>query len=491
MTDFGLDLVFATVLYVALLLVIGVGARRVRIERSVDDFYLAGRSFGFLVLFLTLFATQYSGNSFSGFPGQVYREGLAYVMSVPITIAIVVGYLLFAPRLFALSRRFGFLTPTDYLNMRFRSRALSTLASVIFVWTLGNFLVAQLMALGQVFSGFTGGAVPYRLVVVTGAVVVLGYQLLGGMRAAAWTDVLQGALILVGLVLIAGLIWREVGSPPQVVRTIQLLRPDLITTPDLETSLIWISNLLLIGLGTPLYPQAIQRVYAARRLRDLRRTLAVSAVIPIGTVTVVIFIGAAGIALFPHLDRLAADQVTFRVVSYLVESSAFAYYPALLVALAVAAAIMSTADSCLLSLTSILTEDVLRARRPLEVRRAEWPRGMIATVMVLSAAVAALVAMRPLTTLWGLLIVKFEVLVQLSPAFVLGTLHDRGDGDAFAVSEILAGIAAGLSVTLVLYLSGYRSLYGLNAGTVGVAVNYTVVFLIRMRRLARTTLTIT
>ena len=91
MIDLGLDLIFACVLYIAAVLAIGATARQARQDVSLSDYYLANRSIGVWVLLLTLFATQYSGNSFSGFPGQTYREGLAYFMSVPFMIAIVAG----------------------------------------------------------------------------------------------------------------------------------------------------------------------------------------------------------------------------------------------------------------------------------------------------------------------------------------------------------------------------------------------------------------
>jgi SSS family solute:Na+ symporter/sodium/pantothenate symporter len=331
------------------------------------------------------------------------------------------------------------------------------------------------MALGAAFSGLTQDQIPYWMGVVGGGAVVLAYVLMGGMRAVAWTDVLQGSLLVVGVLVILVLVWVEVGSPTSVVRTVQLLRPEMVANPDLETSFVWLSNFFLLALGAPLYPQAIQRVYAAKKLKHLRTTLVVMAILPLIVISTVIFIGAAGIALFPELDRFASDQVTFRVLTYLVESNALAYYPALIVMMAVIAAIMSTADSCLLSLSSIVTKDFVARFRRLTPEQAERRTGLVPWSSVVIMVVLVLIAMRPLTTLWGLLVVKFEILIQLSPAFVLGTLHDRKDPRAFAVGDILKGLVAGLVVTLGMYVSGTLDLAGLHAGTVGVAVNYLVV----------------
>lgn len=483
MSSLAEDLVFACILYAVLLLVIGAFARQARREDTLEDFFLAGRSFGFAVLLFTLFATQFSGNSFSGFPGQVYREGLAYFMGATFTVGIVAGYTLFAPRLRRLAGRHKFLTPTDFLWHRFESPAISYIATVIFILTLCNFLLSQLIALGQAFSGISDGAIPYWIVVAVGGAVVLVYQVVGGMRAVAWTDVLQGLLVMLGILVFIVMLGIEVGTPGNIVQTVRLLRPELAAPPTLELCLVWLSNLLLLALGAPLYPQAIQRIYAARDARSLKYVLAILAILALVIGTTVVFIGAAGIALFPELEGVTSDQVTFRVVGYLVESSSMGYYPALMLMVAIIAAIMSTADSCLLSVSSVFTKDIFARAKGASVAAAtQLTRRplMVSTGVML---VLILIAMRPVTTLWGLLVIKFEILIQLSPAFVLGTLHERGEARAFGVNDILAGLVTGLGSTLTLYLLGATSVYGLNAGTVGVALNYCVVLGMRRRRL--------
>ena len=99
--------------YLLSLVVIGWIGRGARKENTLQDFYLAGRGFGFVVLFLTLFATQYSGNTFFAFTGATYRIGFAWIMSLHFMTAVVICYLLFAPRLHKLAQRHKFLTPAD------------------------------------------------------------------------------------------------------------------------------------------------------------------------------------------------------------------------------------------------------------------------------------------------------------------------------------------------------------------------------------------
>jgi SSS family solute:Na+ symporter/sodium/pantothenate symporter len=135
---------------------------------------------------------------------------------------------------------------------------------------------------------------------------------------------------------------------------------------------------------------------------------------------------------------------------------------------------MSTADSCLLSLSSILTKDVVRAGHSGEAESLSR-LGVLTSVAVMAVVVP--LALRPPTTLWGLLVIKFELLIQLSPAFVLGTSatspHDGpASGIRFGDRDILLGLLVGLAVALGLYGGGLQSLGGLHAGTIGVLANY-------------------
>jgi len=475
MPDLARGFLVAGAIYGVLLLTLGAASRRLRGQDTLSDFYLADRSLGLVVLLLTLFATQYSGNSLSGFPGQTYREGLAYYMAVTFMVAIVGGYLLFAPRLRQMAREGSYLTPSDYLRERFGSPVLEGVGTVILIVTLVNFLLAQLMAMGHAISGLSGGRIPYAWGVVGGGAVILAYELAGGMRAVAWTDALQGVILVAGLLLAAALLYRIVGSPAEVISAIGAVAPEKVAPPGWRTCNLWLSNFLLLGLGGPLYPQAIQRIYAARSLHDLRRALMTMAFLPHLAITTVVFVGLAGLVLFPGLSGTEADGVTFRVLAHVVEVEPLAYLPVLLVLLAVAAAIMSTADSCLLSLSSLLTRDVAARLRGLDGERAERLTGLgsLSSILVMVALVA--VALRPLATLWDLLVLKFEILIQLSPAFVLGTLHRADDPGAFSARDLLAGLGAGLAVALGLTFSGHRLLWGFHAGTLGVAANYLAV----------------
>jgi SSS family solute:Na+ symporter/sodium/pantothenate symporter len=451
--------------YLVLLLYVGILARRARRSESMDDFYLAGRSLGPLVLFATLYATQYSGNSFLGYPGEAYRIGFAWVMSVGFMTAIIVCYLMIAPSLYRASRRLDLITPGDWLQHRFGSPSLTLTANLVSVVALANYLLAQLMAMGHVVAGFSGGAVPYWMGVVGLTVVILIYETLGGMRAVAWTDAVQGALMLVGL---AGVLAAIIPSPDHlaaVTSWIATTAPDKVAVPAPSVSASWISTLILIGFSGAVYPQAIQRIYAARSTRALKRGIATMVCMPHLTMIPLFLIGIISLRELSTLEGIAADQVMPLMLARWTAASPWLLTAALAVVLAAIAAIMSTADSVLLTLSSMLAKDFLGAT---VLKRASDARLTQAGKLLSWAIVAALMvfALVPRITLWGLTELKMELLVQISPLFLLGLHWPR-----LRAGAGFAGLVAGLVISLGLPLSGYTRPFGLHDGTVGWMIN--------------------
>ena len=294
-----------TFIAIYLLSLIGIGwwGYRARREDTLREFYLAGNGFGLLVLVLTLYATQYSGNTLLGFTGKSYRTGFSWTMSVHFMTAIVVCYLIYAPRLYALARKRGFITPTDYLHDRFNSPAINVTATIIMVVALANFLLAQLMAMGRALEGFSAGTPRQAFIygVIALALIMVIYESLGGMRAVAWTDAVQGIVLLLGFALVVVLVLQKYGSLETTSTTI--LASDnraKALPPDAAKCREWLSYILLVGIGGSLYPQAIQRIYAANSQRTLRRSFSLMAFMPYTAALVALIVGVTALANIPR-----------------------------------------------------------------------------------------------------------------------------------------------------------------------------------------------
>src|SRR5699024_3231653 len=116
----GPDGVIILILYAAVMLWIGYvdGRCQKSLQYSLSGYYLAGKNLGIIALLFTLYATQYSGNTIVGYAPTAYREGFSWLQSIPFMTIIIAMYLMFAPRLYVISKRKNFVTPTDWISYR-------------------------------------------------------------------------------------------------------------------------------------------------------------------------------------------------------------------------------------------------------------------------------------------------------------------------------------------------------------------------------------
>ena len=465
---FGPGALIAIGLY--LLSMIGVGwlGRVRRQSDSMADFYLAGRGMGFAVLLLTLYATQYSGNTMFGYTGKSYRIGFEWTVSVLFMFSIIVGYLLFAPRLVALARRHEFITPGDYIRHRFGSPFLTLLATAVMIYALGNYTLAQLKAMGAAVEGITDGQVSAAYGIVALAVIMVVYETLGGMRSVAWTDVIQGIVLLTGFTILLFVVPGLGGGLPSVVERLSVEQPHMVTAPSLETCNSWISFVLLLGCGAAIYPQAIQRLYASRSVRTLKRSLAVMAFLPLTTTLIALVCGLTGRIVLPGFEGVDTDQVLARLCGLIMTGSVAGYWFVVVIFAAALAALMSTADSALLSISSMFTRDIYQVHfRPASSQAELTLVGKVASWVVV--AVLVVIAIGTEKTLVRLLELKFEVLIQIVPCFFLGLYWRRLRTDV-----VTTGLLAGLGVAVALTAAGATKVYGFHAGVVGLGVNFMV-----------------
>ena len=474
---FGPGALIFIAIYVLSLLGIGFYAYKQRQKNNMQDFFLAGRNLGFTILFLTLYATQYSGNTLLGFSGATYRNGLSFLVCVHFMTAIVVCYLLFAPQLYRLSRENQFLTPGDFIYHRYQSQALRILVTLIMVYALANFTLAQMRTLGTAFAGISQGRVPMWAGVVGLALVMLVYESLGGMRSVAWTDAIQGGMLLVGFIILTGLAFSQFGSIPDAIEKLASNPETLhkIKPPDGDGVRNWISFVLLVGLGAAIYPQAIQRVYSARNAGILKRSLATMAFMPLITALVSVMIGLLMAAHLPDLERqfssngpIPSETVLTQMCLQIMQQSAFGYWLVVIIFASLLAAVMSTADSALLSISSMITHDLYGQTFRPDADQAHLTRvGKCITWILMIPLVWAALAYEG--NLIQLLKIKFELLIQCVPAIYLG-VHSR----SLSARTVITGLAAGLTVTLILIAWDWSRVSGIHSGILGLAVNLAI-----------------
>src|SRR5699024_6374897 len=356
----GVSGITIMVSYGLLMLAIGIWTflKNKGIHLSNREFYLGGGKIGTVVLFFTFFATQYSGNTIVGYAPTAYRMGFMWLQSITFFILIVIGYLLFAPRLYILSKRFEFITPSDFIEKRFNNKGVTLLASLLMLYGLCNFLLEQIVAIGQGVSGLTGGTVPYQAAVIFFVTIMIIYGWLGGMRSVAYTDTMQGIALLGGVIilLVGSIIYF--GNVGGATNSAAEMCPDKLRARDFEGVVSWFSMLVLITIGAASYPHAIQRIYAAGSELTLRRSLTWMAWAPFVTSGFVFLIGIIGSKAFPGLSEGDSEQLVGMMANHIASQNSFFYWAMVILFGGIVAAIVSTADSVLLTLSSVISKDI-------------------------------------------------------------------------------------------------------------------------------------
>lgn len=465
-------------IYLGSLILVGFLGYRARQENTLKDFYLAGNGFGLIVIFLTLYATQYSGNTLFGYSGKTYRIGYAWIMSIHFMTAIVACYLIYAPQLYARARKFNYITPTDYLQHRFNSNWINIVATIIMVVVLSNYLLAQLMAMGRAMQGLSTAdpATAYQQGVILLTLIMVIYGTLGGIRAVAWTDVIQGVVLMIGFTVLLYIVYKQFGPISQATITIQQSQDMAkVNVPDANRLREWLSYIIIVGLGSTLYPQAIQRIYAARSEKVLRHGLAFMAFAPLLTTLIAVITGIYAIAYVPGLEGAASDQVLAKIMMLVQQNSVLGYWLVVVLYAAILAAMMSTADSALLSISSMLSKDIYGRFVDANASEARLTlMGKIFSWCLILFLVWLAIYLSDKASLIKLLDRKFDLLIQLVPAFMISIHWQK-----LKAWPTFVGLIVGIVVSLLLAFGGFDfvqngKVYGFHPGLIGLLFNLAI-----------------
>lgn len=188
------------------------GIKGARAAKTASDYFIAGRSIPIWVFVLAATATSFSGWTFMGHPGLVYRDGFQYAYASFYAITIPFTGVMFLKRQWMLGKRFGYITPGEMFADYFRSDTMRILTVVVAMIFSVPYLGVQLRASGFLFNVLTDG----MLAVDTGmwmlSLVVVIYVASGGLRAVAYVDTVQCVLLAAGIVAIGLITLHFVGG---------------------------------------------------------------------------------------------------------------------------------------------------------------------------------------------------------------------------------------------------------------------------------------
>ncbi|MCH2136261.1 MAG: sodium/proline symporter [Phycisphaerales bacterium] len=460
-----LTFIFAFAIYTLLVLGVGVWANN-RANAGEEEYFLAGRRLGPWVAALSSSASSESGWVTLGLVGWAFSAGVRAFWIVPaVIVGFAVNWFVIAGRLRGYSQSLGALTIPDFLAKRFGTtrQAIRVFAVIVILIAMTLYVAAQFAAAGKAFSAAFEG-LDYLWGVVIGAGLVLTYVSMGGFRAACWTDLLQGLLMVAVLVLFP--FWLMLtGHGPHFIRaglSASVESNSLIAFWPALTGSAFIgfllgSGALGVGFGYMGQPHVLVRFMAMQDRRDAVMCGFVSIVWAVLVISGAITMGLIARAFAEQGVWWAEPMLTAGPGGtidgeYALILAAEAMLPPALGGLtlaAILAAIASTADSQLVVGASAVASDFIdrvlgrgpRGGSPVIHRLCVLGVGLVAVALVLDEQVQIFSFV--LTYGWAILGASF------GPQVLLALFWRRATG-----AGCIAGMATGFVVAI-----GWKLLY--------------------------------
>lgn len=319
----------------------------------LEEYFIGSRGMGGFVLAMTMVATYTSASSFIGGPGVAYKMGLGWVLLAMIqlpTAWLTLGVL--GKKFAIVARRVDAVTVNDILRERYKSRAVVIFGSASLIIFFVAAMVAQFIGGARLFEGVTGFS--YNTGLIIFAVTVIIYTTVGGFRAVALTDAVQGCIMIIGTIaLLVGII-KAGGGVSDIVNDLRTIDPALITPfgPGGFISKPFILSFwVLVCFGVIGLPHTAVRCFGYRDSLSMHRAIVLSTLV-LGCLMLGMHLcGAFGRAIIP--DLAVGDMIMPALILKVLPPLAAGIFLA-----GPLAAIMSTIDSQLILASATIVKDL-------------------------------------------------------------------------------------------------------------------------------------
>lgn len=374
-----LQILAAMLIYMAAVIILGVTFAK-KANASSDAYFLGGRSLGPWVTAMSAEASDMSGWLLMGLPGVAYWCGIADAAWTAIGLAAgtYINWLIVSKRLRRYSEKAGnAITLPEYFSNRFheKRKVIMTIAAVFILIFFTVYAASCLVTCGKLFS--TLFDMPYIPMMIVGAVFVLIYTIIGGFLAESASDFMQSVVMIIALGVIVCVGTVSAGGLGAVIENAQSIPGFLdffgIATPQTadgvqqvvngqpvfgeaaEYSVLTIASSLAWGLGYFGVPQVLLRFMAIRHEDELKRSRRIATVWVLISLTIAVFIGLVGRALYPTALLTSSDAEN---VFILLATNLLPPLIAGFVMAGILAATISSSDSYLLIAASAFAKNI-------------------------------------------------------------------------------------------------------------------------------------
>jgi Na+/proline symporter len=306
--------------YLAVVLYIGIFAFR-RGKATGEDFFLASRSIGSVVFFLSLFATNMTAFAILGSSGMSYKIGIGVFGMMATSSALVIPLTLFfiGTRLWAVGKRFGHITQVSFFRDRYDCSFIGTIIFLVTAAMLVPYLIISIDGGGTILSSLTNGKISYPIGGAIVALIVMATVFFGGMRGAVWVNVLQTILFIAfGIVAFAwidkhmaggfkGTVDELVKSKLNTPKAPAMAKPVALLTRERIPWQVFLS-FMLIPLSSIMFPHMSMMCFTAKKVTAFKKTVVLYPLCIMAIWLPCVFLGALGHGIPGVKDRVAANS---------------------------------------------------------------------------------------------------------------------------------------------------------------------------------------
>ena len=338
--------------YLVLLLVIGFVSTHF-FRGTSSDYFVASRSIGPFMLLMSVFGTTMTAFALVGSTGKAFMDGIGVYGLMASWSGLIHSacFFLVGIRLWAVGRRYGYVTQCQYFRERFESPALGYLLFPILVLLIIPYLLIGLLGAGLVMRGLTKGMIDPWLTGLVICLVVLTYVFLGGARSTAWANTFQTLVFMITGVVAFVLIARALGGMAAASKLVQDHAPEHLAREGLIGRWQFFSY-LFVPLSVGMFPHLFQHWLTARSAKTFRLTVIAHpiCIMIVWVPCILIGIWAAGRGV-----QAPSGAILGIMVGQLLHNP---YLSGLLTA-GILAAIMSSLDSQFMCIGTMFTNDVV------------------------------------------------------------------------------------------------------------------------------------
>ena len=437
--------------YVGILFLIGIFASR-RIK-SMSDYYVGGKKMGFWAVAFSARATGESGWLLIGLTGMGAMAGYsAYWVVVGELLGVFISWQFMAKRFKKRSDAYGAITIPDYLQSHFKTttHTLRIIAASILVVFIVIYVASQIDVTGVAFKSMLG--IDYKIGALIGFFIVLAYIFVGGFVAAVWSDLFQGLLMFIGLVLLPIVVWFSMDHGAVVTAGLNAIDPTLTQIMGRSTdgfmNLFTILGFSMIGLGFLGSPQVYVRFMSIKNEKEIDKGKWVATAFTLLTDAAAVTIGILARIYFTKEGQdpeVILGNSGENVLSMITEE----FLPTILVAIFVAivlSAIMSTIDSLLILASSAITRDFYqKIFRPNIKDESLTKISRISTIIMAFTALIIAMIMNYVSPdrqmFWVILFGWSGIAATFCPVIIL-SLFWKGYSEKGAIASMISGFLA-------------------------------------------------